>query len=157
MFVYANNKYNAIYKQWHNINVSNTLYMKYCKKFTSKKTYNHHVSPCTCVHTHTHTCTHHYKIFWIMREWLKSSFSSWKSWGKFSSSITQNWNGKKSYFRVDSWLELHEGLSPTKAPRWKRRGKEYKLHEPRKNCFWIVVVNSIMLCDSSHLYSSRLF
>lgn len=61
-----------------------------------------------------------------MREWLKSPFSHWKKVEEmFCPSITSDLNGKKkSYFRVDSWLELHEGLSPTKPQDGKEREKE---------------------------------
>ena len=119
-------------------NTSYVLYTKFFKNLPAK-THNHYLSLHIHAQTQIYTSILVYipsNFFWIMREWLKSPFSNWKSWGKFSPSITQHLHGKKNYyFWVDSWLELHEGLSPTKPQDGKEGKKKYKLHELRKKLF----------------------
>ena len=141
-------------------NTSYVLYTKFFKNLPAK-THNHYLSLRIHAQTQIYTSILVYipsNFFWIMREWLKSPFSNWKSWGKFSPSITQHLNGKKIIISelTDDWNSMRDCL--LLSPKMEKKGKRNRnCMSSEKNCFWIVVVNSIMLCDSSHLCSSRLY
>ena len=144
-----------IYKQWYNIKGLGVLFTNILK-IACKNIHDHHLS----THIQKNTCVHILNsFFWIMRGWLKGFYFKLKnSWGNVLPINNLKVKWKISYFKVDSWLELQEGLSPTNPQDGKEGEKNiFKLHKPRKNYFWIVAVNSIMLGDSSDLSLSRLF
>lgn len=156
--VYANtNVTTLIYKQWHSIRGSCVLFVKFFKKIASKSI---HIISVKCLHTHArvHAHTFYTTFFSIMREWPKSPFSSWKSLGNFLPINNSKLKWKKIHTSelMADWNHMRDCLLLT--PKMEKKGKkEYKLHKPKKNCFWIVAVNSIMLCDHSHMHSNRLF
>ena len=98
-------------------------FYKHTQNCLQKHIHNHHLS----THVQKNTCVHILNsFFWITRGWLKGFYFKLKnSWGNVLPINNLKVKWKISYFKADSWLELHEGLSPTNLQDGKEGGKIY--------------------------------